>query len=97
MHSCKVEQNHHSTTRDDVFLCIPPLYHTGAKMHWFGSLYVGGKAVLLKGTKPEWIIKAISERNARCCGCWCLGVRTYWMLWTEATSNLKIISWISCG
>lgn len=63
MHSCKVEQNHHSTTRDDVFLCIPPLYHTGAKMHWFGSLYVGGKAVLLKGTKPEWIIKAISEEK----------------------------------
>ena len=63
MHSCRVEQNHHSQTRDDVFLCIPPLYHTGAKMHWFGSLLVGGKAVLLKGTKPEWIIKAISEEK----------------------------------
>lgn len=63
MHSCKVEQNHHSQTRDDVFLCIPPLYHTGAKMHWFGSLLVGGKAVLLKGTKPEWIMKAISEEK----------------------------------
>ena len=32
MHSCKVEQNHHGQTKDDVFLCIPPLYHTGAKM-----------------------------------------------------------------
>ena len=63
MHSCKVEQNHHSQTRDDVFLCIPPLYHTGAKMHWFGSLLVGGKAVLLKGTKPEWIMKAVSEEK----------------------------------
>ena len=42
MHSCKVEQNHHSQTKDDVFLCIPPLYHTGAKMHWFGSFLVGG-------------------------------------------------------
>ena len=63
MHSCRVEQNHHSQTRDDVFLCIPPLYHTGAKMHWFGSLLVGGKAVLLKGTKPEWIMKAISEEK----------------------------------
>ena len=31
--SCKTEQNHHGQTRDDVFLCIPPLYHTGAKMH----------------------------------------------------------------
>ncbi len=57
VHSCLVEQNHHGQTHDDVFLCIPPLYHTGAKMHWFGSLLAGGKAVLLKGTTPELIIK----------------------------------------
>ncbi len=63
VHSCEVEQNHHSQTKDDVFLCIPPLYHTGAKMHWFGSLLVGGKAVLLKGAKPEWIIKAVSQEK----------------------------------
>ncbi|MBR2434649.1 MAG: acyl--CoA ligase [Lentisphaeria bacterium] len=68
--SCKVEQNHHKQTRDDVFLCIPPLYHTGAKMHWFGSFLVGGKAVLLKGTKPEWIIQAVSEE--RCTVVWLL-------------------------
>jgi len=63
MHSCKVEQNHHDQTKDDVFLCIPPLYHTGAKMHWFGSFLVGAKSVLLKGVKPEWIIKAVSEEK----------------------------------
>ena len=63
MHSCKVEQNHHGQTKDDVFLCIPPLYHTGAKMHWFGSFLVGGKAVLLKGVKPEWILRAASEEK----------------------------------
>ena len=63
VHSCIVEQNHHSQTKDDVFLCIPPLYHTGAKMHWYGSLLVGGKTVLLKGAKPEWIIKAVSQEN----------------------------------
>ncbi len=63
MHAAKVEQNHHGQTRDDVFLCIPPLYHTGAKMHWFGSLYSGSKAVLLKGVAPEWIIKTISEEE----------------------------------
>ena len=62
-HSCKVEQNHHGQTKDDVFLCIPPLYHTGAKMHWFGSFLVGGKAVLLKGVKPEWILRAVSEEK----------------------------------
>ena len=63
MHSCKVEQNHHGQTREDTFLCIPPLYHTGAKMHWFGSFLVGGKAVLLKGIKPEWIIRTVSEEH----------------------------------
>ena len=63
MHSAKTEQNHHGQTKDDVFLCIPPLYHTGAKMHWFGSLLTGGKAVLLKGTNPEFILRAVSEEK----------------------------------
>ena len=63
MHSAKVEQAHHGQTKDDVFLCIPPLYHTGAKMHWFGSLISGGKAVLLKGTKPEYILDAVSTEK----------------------------------
>ena len=63
MHSCKTEQNHHGQSRDDVFLCIPPLYHTGAKMHWFGSLLSGSKAVLLKGTKPEYILDAVSKEK----------------------------------
>ncbi len=63
MHSCLVEQNHHETKHEDVFLCIPPLYHTGAKMHWFGSFLVGGKAVLLKGTKPEFVLDAASKEH----------------------------------
>ena len=63
VHACLVEQNHHSQTRDDVFLCIPPLYHTGAKMHWFGSLLSGSRAVLLRGVKPEWIFRAVTEEK----------------------------------
>lgn len=63
VHSCKVEQMHHGQTKDDVFLCIPPLYHTGAKMHWFGSLISGGKAVLLKGTRPEDVLNAVSSEK----------------------------------
>ena len=70
MHAAKTEQNHHQQTHNDVFLCIPPLYHTGAKMHWFGSFLVGGKAVLLKGTKPEWVFKAVSDEN--CSSVWLL-------------------------
>lgn len=70
VHSAKVEQNHHGQTRDDVFLCIPPLYHTGAKMHWFGSLQSGSKAVLLKGVKPKSIIETVS--NEKCTIIWLL-------------------------
>ncbi|MBO4338698.1 MAG: acyl--CoA ligase [Clostridiales bacterium] len=70
MHAAKVEQAHHGQTHDDVFLCIPPLYHTGAKMHWFGSFLVGGKAVLLKGTKPEYVLEAVS--NEKCTIVWLL-------------------------
>lgn len=61
--SCVTEQAHHGQKRNDVFLCIPPLYHTGAKMHWFGSLISGSKAVLLRGVKPEWIIRAVTEEK----------------------------------
>lgn len=63
MHSARVEQAHHGQTKDDVFLCIPPLYHTGAKMHWFGSFLVGGKAVLLRGVKPKTILEAVSTEK----------------------------------
>ena len=63
IHSARVEQAHHGQTREDCFLCIPPFYHTGAKMHWFGSLYAGSKAVILKGTRPETILRAASEEQ----------------------------------
>ncbi len=62
-HAAKVEQNHHGQTREDTFLCIPPLYHTGAKMHWFGSLMSGSKAVLLRGVSPQTIFEAVSEEH----------------------------------
>ncbi len=63
VHSCYAEQKHHGQTKDDVFLCIPPLYHTGAKMHWFGSLLTGGKAVLLRGVSPEWVLQTASDEH----------------------------------
>ncbi len=62
--SCYTENNHHGQTREDNFLCIPPLYHTGAKMHWFGSLLAGSKAVLLRGVKSKWILKSVSDEQA---------------------------------
>lgn len=63
MCSARAEQNHHGQTKDDRFLLIPPLYHTGAKMHWFGSLMSGSSAVLLKGVCPKWIIQTVSDEQ----------------------------------
>jgi len=62
--ACITENAHHYQTKKDNFILIPPLYHTGSKMHWFGSFIVGGKAVILKGIQPEWVLQAISEEKA---------------------------------
>jgi long-chain acyl-CoA synthetase len=59
--AAEMETVHHNTTHDDVFLCIPPLYHTGAKFHWMGSLCSCSKAVILRGTKPKDILSAVSK------------------------------------
>lgn len=63
MASAATEQNHHGQTRDDCFLLIPPLYHTGAKMHWFGSLLSGSRAIILRGVRPDWILQTVSEEH----------------------------------
>jgi acyl-CoA synthetase (AMP-forming)/AMP-acid ligase II len=51
------ENVHHEIKHEDNFVLIPPLYHTGAKIHWFGSLLVGSKATLL----PEMSNKNLLE------------------------------------
>ena len=70
MQSARMEAMHHETTHEDNFLCIPPLYHTGAKMHWFGSLFTGSRAVILKGNSPKAIFDAVSTE--RCTIVWLL-------------------------
>ncbi len=61
--AAEMEAKHHLTTHDDVFLCIPPLYHTGAMMHWLGSLFVGGRGVLLRGVSPKTILSTVSSEG----------------------------------
>jgi len=61
--ACYAENRHHHQTHEDNFLCIPPLYHTGAKMHWFGNFIVGAKSVILKGVKPKEILEAVSDER----------------------------------
>ncbi len=57
------EYAHHRQTHDDNFVLIPPLYHTGAKMHWFGSLVAGSRATLLTEVTPKSIFEAVSSEN----------------------------------
>ena len=60
MHAAKVEQKHHGKTKDDVFLCIPPLYHTGEDAlvrkpadWWQGSDPEGNQAEIYIGCIVE--------------------------------------------
>jgi len=57
------ENRHHNQTREDNFIIIPPLYHTGSKMHWFGSLIVGGRATLLTEVSPQYIFEAVNKER----------------------------------
>ena len=52
------ENIQHYQKHEGNFILLPPLYHTGAKMHWFGSLIVGGRATLLTEISPQYIFEA---------------------------------------
>lgn len=61
--ACERERYHHGQVHGDCFLCIPPLYHVGAKLHWMANLLVGARAVLLKGfTVPAFFRVVHQER-----------------------------------
>lgn len=63
MAGARCEASHHSLTSQDRFLCIPPLYHAGAKIHWFGSLITGGSCVLLKSHDAMSVARAIKDED----------------------------------
>jgi acyl-CoA synthetase (AMP-forming)/AMP-acid ligase II len=56
----------HRETRKDCFLLIQPLYHTGGKMHWFGSFIAGARAVITTGGErvtPKLILETIHKEK----------------------------------
>lgn len=57
------EQAHHLQTHDDNFIILPPLYHTGAKMHWFGNLLVGARATILTEISPQDIFETVHKER----------------------------------
>jgi acyl-CoA synthetase (AMP-forming)/AMP-acid ligase II len=58
-----IEQIHHYTKRDDNFVILPPLYHTGAKMHWFGSLISGSRATIMTEVSPQYIFDTMNREK----------------------------------
>jgi acyl-CoA synthetase (AMP-forming)/AMP-acid ligase II len=58
-----LEQKHHYQTHEDNFILIPPLYHTGAKMHWLGSLLTGSRATILTEINPESILDTVNQER----------------------------------
>jgi acyl-CoA synthetase (AMP-forming)/AMP-acid ligase II len=61
--AAKVEKIHHKTTHKDNFILLPPLYHTGAKMHWFGSLVTGAKGTILTEFSPKNVFDAVQNEK----------------------------------
>jgi acyl-CoA synthetase (AMP-forming)/AMP-acid ligase II len=57
------EATHHRQQHDDNFIVIPPFYHTGSKMHWFGSLLVGGRGTILIEIDPRSIFEAVQQEK----------------------------------
>jgi len=53
------ESRSHYLKHEDNFVLIPPLYHAGAKMHWFGSLIVGSRATILTEMSPKNVLDAV--------------------------------------
>ena len=68
MENTAIHENYaHRQTNIDNFLLLQPLYHTGGKMHWFGSLIVGGRATMITGGEkitPKLIFEAIHNEKA---------------------------------
>jgi acyl-CoA synthetase (AMP-forming)/AMP-acid ligase II len=57
------EAKHHHQRHDDNFILIPPMYHTGAKMHWFGNLLVGARGTLLTEISPQAVFEAVNQER----------------------------------
>ena len=61
--AAEMELSHHHQQHEERFLCLSPLYHTGSKIHWFGSFLVGGTLVILESISPVKIMNVIEAEN----------------------------------
>ena len=63
IHAAISENAHHHQTHEDNFVLLPPLYHAGAKMHWFGNLIVGARTTILTEINPRCIFEAVHKER----------------------------------
>ena len=69
-HTAVNENFSHGETRKDCFMLLQPLYHTGGKMHWFGSLAGGCRAVMTSGGEritAKLILETIHKEKVTIC------------------------------
>lgn len=59
----ELEHGNHHQTHDDVFILIPPLYHVGGKLHWFGNFCVGARCVMLLGFTVEAFFEVMRREH----------------------------------
>jgi long-chain acyl-CoA synthetase len=57
------EQRHHYTVKSDNFVILPPLYHTGAMMHWYGSLISASRGTILTEFSPVNVFNAVQNEK----------------------------------
>ena len=57
------ELSHHMQKSQDSFLCVAPFYHTGAMVHWLGTLAVGGRVVINNIRSPKKIAEIVENER----------------------------------
>jgi len=50
--------------KDEIYLCIPPLFHEAALCLCLATFYPGGSVVIMKQFDPEEVLKLITEEKA---------------------------------
>lgn len=69
-HTAVNENYSHRETNKDHFLLLQPLYHTGGKMHWFGSLIAGAKTTMVTGGErvtAKLMLETVSNEKITVC------------------------------
>lgn len=67
LETAAIHENYaHCQTKNGHFLLLQPLYHTGGKIHWLGSLIVGARCTMLVGgvpITPKLILESIESEK----------------------------------